>query len=467
MTQQILSPHEPKQKPPIEPQMLAHRELLTGSFWRKIPAYRTISEATFLDHRWQAQQSVTNLAKLRQTLQGLVKDEFFQDVQEGLHRSPMGLRVSPYLISLIQWEDPYTDPLRTQFIPLGSRLLPEHPCTSFDSLHEQYHTAVPGLIHRYVDRGLFLPLDICPVYCRFCTRSYAVGTDTEQLEKMHFNTNLARWQQAYNYIASRPELEDVLVSGGDVYQLRPEHLQAIGEELLRIPHVQRIRFATKGPATMPQKILTDQPWTEALLQVVKKGRKLSKEVMVHTHFNHPSEITSITQRATHRLFQEGVTLRNQTVLQWGVNDHIDTLSLLIKRLSYIHVHPYYVFLPDLVKGIEDLRLSLHQAIHLEKELRGVTAGFNTPTFVCDLLGGGGKRDIHSYEYYDRNTGISVYVSPALRPGNYFFYFDPLHSLHSSIQERWLHPTEQQIMMADALKKAKEGALSNPLSLSRS
>src|SRR5438128_8761006 len=114
---------------------------------------------------------------------------------------------------------------------------------------------VPGLTHRYRDKALFLPLDTCPVYCRFCTRSYAVGIDTEEVEKFQLSVNEDRWRQAFAYIASRPELEDIVVSGGDAYNLRPQQIAFIGDALLAIPHLQRIRLATKGPAVMPQTLL--------------------------------------------------------------------------------------------------------------------------------------------------------------------------------------------------------------------
>src|SRR6202161_3343976 len=107
------------------------------------------------------------------------------------------------------------------------------------------------------------------------------------------------------------------MSGGDTYQLTPKNVTLIGESLLAIPHVRRMRFATKGPAVMPQKILTDEAWTDALSGVVEKGRKQHKEVVLHTHFNHPNEITGITESAMNKLFERGITVRNQAVLQRG------------------------------------------------------------------------------------------------------------------------------------------------------
>jgi lysine 2,3-aminomutase len=440
-------------KPPVDQAQLSHRGLLSGPFWQKIPAYRSVSEEEFLDHRFQMKNTITRPDKLLATVQDLVSREFYADVEGGFRRSPMSVRVSPYLLSLVDWERPYEDPLRRQFIPLASRLLPDHPKLTLDSLHEQADAPVPGLTHRYRDKALFLALDTCPVYCRFCTRSYAVGLDTEEVQKVSLKTTSERWGQVFDYIRSRPELEDIVVSGGDAYNLRASQVRQIGETLLAMPNILRIRFATKGPAVMPQKILSDDEWLGELTWVVERGRSLHKEVVVHTHFNHPNEITEITKRAMDLLFERGITVRNQTVLQRGVNDTVPAMRELVRRLSYCNVHPYYVYMHDLVKGVEDLRTTLQTGLDLEKNVRGDTAGFNTPTFVCDAPGGGGKRNVHSYEFYDRETGIAVYTAPSVKTGM-FVYFDPIDTLSPETQTRWRDPAEQDRMVADALAAAQ-------------
>ena len=365
----------------------------------------------------------------------------------------MPVRVSPYLLSLIDWARPYQDPLRIQFIPLASRHLPDHPKVDLDPLHERQDMPVPGLSHRYPDKVLFLPLDTCPVYCRFCTRSYAVGLDTEEVAKLQFGVDVERWRLAFEYVASRPEVEDILISGGDVSQLRDEQVTYIGEAFLAMPHVRRIRWATKMPAVMPQKLLSDSAWLDALTGIADRGRRLGKEVMIHTHFNHPDEITTITQAASNKLFDRGITVRNQTVLIRGVNDTPAVMGVLVKRLSFINIHPYYIYVHDMVKGVEDLRTTVESGAQLEKQLRGLTAGYNTPATVVDTPGGG-KRDVHSYEQYDRETGISVYLSPVVHPGRYFCYFDPIHLLPPSGQARWADPSQHDRMIAEALEEAR-------------
>jgi len=440
-------------KPPADPAALEHRNLVQGEFWRAIPAYRDIDEKTFLDHLWQARHSVKTPDELLETLKNLVDPGFIADAREGFRQAPMSVRISPYAMACIDWRNPYADPIRTQFIPLASRILKDHPRLTLDSLHELEDSPVPGLTHRYPDKVLFLALNTCPVYCRFCTRSYAIGLDTETVSKVPLAKTPKEWQTIFDYIASRPEIEDIVVSGGDVYQLPAKNLRLIGDALLDIPHVRRMRFATKGPAIMPMKLLTDHEWVDALTAVVERGRKMGKDVVLHTHFNAPSEITRITQKAIQILFERGILVRNQSVLIRGVNDDPSTMRLLVKRLGYINAHPYYVYMHDMVKGLEDLRTSVQTGLDIEMSVRGSTAGFNTPLFACDAPGGGGKRDLHSFDHYDRENGIVVYSAPSVKPATHFLYFDPLHALSPAARERWEDPKVREEMIAEAITRA--------------
>jgi lysine 2,3-aminomutase len=181
---------------------------------------------------------------------------------------------------------------------------------------------------------------------------------------------------------------------------------------------------------------------------------VGKDVVLHTHFNHPNEITELTRAAIGRLFERGIFVRNQAVFQRGVNDDIDTMRELNRRLAWINVHPYYVYMHDLVRGTEDLRTPVSRGVQVEKLLRGSSAGFNTPTFIVDAPGGGGKRDIHSFEHYDRTTGISVYSAPAVKHGKLFTYFDPMSSLSADIQARWHNPKDAAEMISAAVEEAK-------------
>jgi lysine 2,3-aminomutase len=411
-----------------------------------------VEEKEFLDHKWQEKNAITNAKKLVAAVKDITSSEFIADIEKGFAQAPMAVRVSPYLLSLIDWDDPYNDPIRRQFLPVASQLEPDHPLLTLDSLHEQADAPVEGLTHRYPDKVLFLALDTCPVYCRFCTRSYAVGLDTDTGEKVQRKANQERWQQAIKYICERPEVEDVVISGGDMYRLKASQVRELGNALLDIPHIRRFRFATKGLAIQPMKVLTDTDWTDAITEVVERGRKMHKDVVIHTHFNTPNEITGISQDAMNLLFERGITVRNQTVLQAGVNDTEELMGDLIKKLGYINVQPYYVYMHDLVRGTEDLRTTVRTSIDLEKQLRGTTAGFNIPLFIVDTMGGGGKRDIHSFEHYNQHTGISVYKAPAVKPG-FFYYVDPIRTLSPSVQEDWKDEAKREQMLGDALSDA--------------
>ncbi|MBM4283283.1 MAG: KamA family radical SAM protein [Deltaproteobacteria bacterium] len=441
-------------KPKVDDASLSHRQLKSGAFWQAIPAYKDVDEATFLSHLWQEKNAITSPEKLVATVRELVSTEFVRDVEAGFGHAPMAVRISPYLLSLIDWSNPLKDPIRRQFLPLGSQLEPDHPMLTLDSLHEQGDAPVPGLTHRYPDKVLFLVLDTCPVYCRFCTRSYAVGLDTDLVEKVSLKATDERWERALRYIAERPEVEDVVVSGGDSYRLRADQIRAIGERLLAMPHIRRFRFATKGLAVQPMKVLTDTVWLDAVTEVVDKGRKLHKEVVIHTHFNHANEITEITKRAMDLLMERGIYVRNQSVFQRGVNDTDEAMVQLVRRLGWVNVHAYYAYIHDLVKGTEDLRTSVATGIRVEKRVRGSTAGFNTPMFVVDAPGGGGKRDMHSYEHYDTETGISVYTAPSVKKDQFFCYYDPLSSLSEKIRRDWLDEHKRTQMVNDAIANAR-------------
>jgi lysine 2,3-aminomutase len=153
------------------------------------------------------------------------------------------------------------------------------------------------------------------------------------------------------------------------------------------------------------------------------------------------------------LFKNGVTVRNQSVLIKGVNNDADQMIELIRKLSYMNVQPYYVYQHDMVTGTEDMRTSVRETVELEKEVRGVTAGFNTPLFVTDAPGGGGKRDVHSYDYYDEMTGISVYRSPSVDDDKLYLYYDPIDSLPPAGQKMWQDESVHDDLINNAIKNS--------------
>jgi len=377
------------------------------------------------------------------------RDDFLKDVMDGIDRAPMSIRIPPHIISSIDWTNPIEDPLRRQFIPMMSTFQPDHPKLTLDSLHETEDSPVEGLVHRYSDKCLFLgtfPLQFstpsqwlisnytasshCPLYCRFCTRSYAVGANTSTVTKSSLKPVLRRWEAMLHYIASNTAINDVVISGGDSYSLLPHHLRFIGDRLLAIPHIRRFRIATKGPCVSPSRTLDpEDKWTDELIALVKRGRECGKQIALHTHFNHPDEFSWVSREAVQKLFENGVIVRNQSVLLKGVNDDVETMGALIRELADNNIQPYYIYAGDLVRGVEDLRTPLSTILDLESQLRGTIAGFMTPQFVVDLPGGGGKRLATSYKSYDRTTGKSTFVAPAVKGGEKIYeYWDPLASL---------------------------------------
>ena len=429
---------------------LAHRQFRDDEFWRAIPGWESVTRAQFGDHHWQSKNSITRLKQLKALLGDRIDDEFLADIERGIHIATMNVRITPYVFALIDWDHPIDDPLRKQFLPIASQMLPDHPYYLADSLYEDVDSPVPMLTHRYIDKVLFLPLTTCPVYCSYCTRSRIIGGSTDVVEKHTYGANPEKWEAAFEYIRQNPEIEDVVISGGDAFNLTAKYIQHIGQQLLAIDHIRRLRYATKGIAILPMKILTDHEWVEALLGIHRQGREMGKQVFIHTHFSSPREMTRWSQQAMDRLFSEGLVVRNQAVLQEGVNNDAEIMIELTKRLSYINIQPYYVYIHDMVPGCEHLRTTVAEGVEIEKQVRGITAGFNVPTFVCDAPGGGGKRHVASYEFYDRENGISVWRAPNVKPSALFLYFDPLHKLGSDARRRWSDSASRLAMVREAI-----------------
>ncbi|KAK4173052.1 putative L-lysine 2,3-aminomutase [Triangularia setosa] len=430
-------------------------------FWREVPVWENVSAQDFLSYRWSIANTVQGTAKLFKFLQAVVpeevpldelgtqmqsRDEFIADVMEGVAAATMAIRMTPYILSRVNWKNPRHDPIIRQFLPLKSVLIPDHPMLTLDSLHEEADSPVKGLVHRYDDKALFLPTSVCPTYCMFCTRSYAVGADTDTVTKASLKPTRRRWEEAFAYIENTPALQDIVVSGGDSYYLQPDQLRMIGDRLISMPNIKRFRFASKGLAVAPSRVLDESDgWVNALVDISNKAKKAGKAVAWHTHFNHPNEISWISKDASQKLFEEGVMVRNQTVLLRGVNDDVDTMSKLIRDLADNKVFPwqvmcqtlltqaqYYVYQCDMVERVEHLRTPLQTILDLEARIRGSIAGFMMPQFVVDLPGGGGKRLACSYESYDPKTGLSTYMAPAVtgrdKENKVYEYYDPVDTL---------------------------------------
>ncbi|MCF5142404.1 KamA family radical SAM protein [Pseudomonas sp. WS 5532] len=437
----------------VEQKGTSKYEFRQDEFWRKLERWHSVDADTFLNHLWQEKNAVTSVAVLGDLIKDITPAGFVSDIEKGHQLAPMSIRLTPYILSLIDWSNPYFDPLRRQFLPLASEIEVDHPMVQLDPMGEQNDSPAMGLTHRYPDRVLFLATNVCPVYCRYCTRSYAVGLDTDVVTKQKINAPGERWEPAFRYIAANSSVEDVVVSGGDAYRLKARQITDIGERLLEIPHVRRMRFATKGLAVLPMKIQSDHEWTDAIARLSDRARKMGKSIAIHTHFNHPNEITDMTVKALRILYERGVEVRNQAVILKGVNNNATDMHRLNECLAYCNVRPYYCFQGDMIRGVETLRTSLADSIALEKSTRGLIAGHNTPHFIVDLPGGGGKRDIHSFDYYDKHVGVAVYRAPAVKKDKFFLYCDPLHTLASDVQALWLSPASRTQLLNDVVHAA--------------
>ena len=330
----VLSNAEPivAKKPPVEASTLTHRDLVRGPFWQKIPAYREVTEAQFLDHNWQAKNSIVKIDKLISTVQGLSSPEFLKDIELGMKKAPMSVRVSPYLVSLSS-----TGRTLTSIPSARSSSRSRRACSpitrSSSSTPFTSRTTPPSPASR---TGTSTRRSFCRSTSARCTRQFLYAEPRHRsrhrcrVEKVHLRASVetSAGSGRFRYIESRPELEDIVISGGgDAYQLRATQLTEIGEALLAMLNICRMRFATKGPAVMRcRKILTDEPAVGRCpgRRSSRRGRKLRTRRWSFTRTSTtPNEITQkggITEDAMNALMERGIVVRNQSVLQRGVND---------------------------------------------------------------------------------------------------------------------------------------------------
>ena len=288
-----------------------------------------------------------------------------EGVREVVRRYPM--RITPYYLSLIQQVG---DPIWRQCVPDPQELSDDLCC---DPLNETGLSPVPGLIHRYPDRVVWLVSAECAVYCRFCMRKGRVGCN-------HGFACGAKYDKVLAYIAANEAIRDVILSGGDPLLLDDEILESILAKLRTIPHLEIIRIGSRVPVTLPERI------TARFCRMLKRFQPM----YVNTHFNHPLEITEASSRACARLADAGMPLGNQTVLLRGVNDAPGVMKLLQQRLLSIRVRPYYIHQMDLVRGTGHFRTTVAKGIEIMAGLRGHTSGLATPYYVIDLPDGKGK-----------------------------------------------------------------------------
>ena len=308
------------------------------------------TEAEWSDWRWQLRHRVTTLAQAEKHLR-LTPTE-----REGLlltaHKLAFG--VTPHYFNLIEPDNPDC-PIRRQVIPLAGEAVIA-PGEMADPCGEDGHMPVPGLVHRYPDRVLFLVTDRCASYCRYCTRSRVVsGVGDQELE--------TDFEEIYAYLEKHTEVRDVILT-----------------RLRAIPQIEFLRIGSRVPIFLPQRI------TPELCAMLKEFHPLWMSV----HVNHPRELTTEVRDALGRLADAGIPLGNQSVLLAGVNDNPDTMRALIHKLLRCRVRPYYLYQCDLIHGSAHLRTSVTKGLEIIEALRGHTTGYAVPQYVIDAPGGGGK-----------------------------------------------------------------------------
>ena len=337
-------------------------------------------DAEWNDWRWQMRHRIKDLEGLTRVVH-LSDDERSAFLR---HTGSLPVGISPYYASLLDESDAL-QPLRRSVVMVNAEYQID-PGEADDPLNEDADSPVPGLVHRYPDRVLFLVTGTCPVYCRYCTRSRMVGSPTGE-----YRFNVSQWEAAIDYIAATPAIRDVLISGGDPLILSDDRLEWLLSRLRRIKHVEFLRIGSKVPATLPQRITT------ALTRMLKRYHPLFMSI----HFVHPVELTPEVRQACSRLADAGIPLGSQTVLLAGINDDVETLRTLFHGLLRFRVKPYYLYQCDPVTGSAHFRVPVESALRIVEGLRGHTTGYAVPTFVVDAPGGGGKIPIHPETYVGR------------------------------------------------------------------
>jgi lysine 2,3-aminomutase len=300
---------------------------------------------------------------------GLIAPERFGEVRRVAERFQVAL--TDEVAALIDPADP-ADPIAAQFVPNAAELdiAAEEQA---DPIGDERWSPVAGIVHRYPDRVLLKPSLLCPVYCRYCFRREQIGARGAVL-------NRKALEGAFTYIRERPDIWEVVVTGGDPFMLAPRRVAEIVRALAGIDHVQVIRFHTRVPVVDPRRI------DDALVRALAA----EKAVYVVIHANHPRELSELARAAVGRLSRAGIPLLAQTVLLRGVNDDAAVLDALFRKLVAMRVKPYYLHHPDLARGTAHFRGDIATGQGLMRELRGRASGLCQPTYVLDIPGGHGK-----------------------------------------------------------------------------
>jgi lysine 2,3-aminomutase len=330
--------------------------------------YPHVSAADWCDWRWQLRNRIRGLEDLSKILHLSQEERAAIEARNG----SLPFAITPYYLSLVDPED-QDQPIRRTMVPVMDEYM-RMPGEAEDPLAEDKDSPVPGLVHRYPDRVLFLVADSCASNCRYCTRSRMV-------ENPHATPfTQSQWERGLAYIEAHTEVRDVLLSGGDPLTLSDDKLDWLLSRVRRIEHVEMIRIGTKVPVVLPQRI------TPSLIRVLKRYHPLWMSI----HFTHPEELTPEVKEATGRLADAGIPLGSQTVLLAGINDTVDTMKRLMHGLLRFRVKPYYLYQCDPILGSSHFRTPVSKGLEIIQGLRGYTTGYAVPNYVIDAPQGGGK-----------------------------------------------------------------------------
>jgi lysine 2,3-aminomutase len=333
---------------------------------KRAPIYADVPDEQWNNWRWQLSNRINTVEEFEKVIH-------LTDSERKALSSPNLFRVdiTPYFISLIDPDDP-DDPIRKQVVPTEKEMVP-FTAMMEDSLAEDRHSPVPGLVHRYPDRVLMLVTTQCASYCRYCTRSRIVGDPSATFSRSEFEMQI-------DYLKRTPQVRDVLLSGGDPLVLAPKILEEILSRLREIPHIEILRIGSRVPVFLPMRI------TDELTDMLQKYHPF----WMNIHVNHSNEISAELAQACDRLTRAGIPLGNQAVLLRGVNDNVHIQRQLVQDLVRIRVRPYYMYQCDLVEGAGHFRTPVAKGIEIMEALRGHTSGFAVHQYIIDAPGGGGK-----------------------------------------------------------------------------
>jgi lysine 2,3-aminomutase len=331
-------------------------------FWSHVP------DSDWNNWRWQLQHRISSEEQLQRLMPTLTPEEF---AGARLANHKLALAITPYFFNLIDPADENC-PIRWQVIPRVEETNTA-PWEMTDPCGEDAHSPVPGLVHRYPDRVLFLVTDRCAAYCRYCTRSRLVSNATGYDFHPQFDKQI-------EYIRNNTNIRDVLLSGGDPLLFSDERLEHLLSQLRAIPHLEFLRIGTRIPIFLPQRI------TPELCAMLKKYHPL----FISIHSNHPRELTTEVRDALGRLADAGIPLGNQSVLLRNVNDDVTVMKAQVQKLLMCRVKPYYLYQCDLIAGSAHLRASVRKGLEIMENLRGHTTGYAVPQYVIDAPNGGGK-----------------------------------------------------------------------------